>query len=214
MRQRTDPLQDYLRRPTRRRLAKVVQTYHRLVWNAAYRCTRNGDDAEEICQEAFLKAFASLDSFDFEPMLTVSGRPFDELLKGHLSRPIDRMGALGVWQCGRRKVGYNRMTMSMGSKSSRAADGLSRNEEQRLIHSAQRQDMAAARRLIDLHKDRLYAFVSRTARNHHDDLATVRLQRLQAVVSECDIVATRGVATQRPSLLLPELDSFGHPHRA
>jgi RNA polymerase sigma factor (sigma-70 family) len=40
--------------------------------------------------------------------------------------------------------------------------------EQALIQRAQRREPAAMRQLIDLHKDRLFAFVWRMIRNHHD----------------------------------------------
>lgn len=44
----------YLKRPTRRRLAKVVRLYQAHVWNAALRVTGNREDAEDICQDLFL----------------------------------------------------------------------------------------------------------------------------------------------------------------
>jgi len=43
-----------------------------------------------------------------------------------------------------------------------------RREECALIKRAQRGDSAAMRALIDAHKDRLFAFVWRTVRDHHD----------------------------------------------
>lgn len=43
-----------------------------------------------------------------------------------------------------------------------------RREEILLIERAKRRDPAAMRQLIDLHKDRLFAFVWRMVRNHHD----------------------------------------------
>jgi len=58
--------------------------------------------------------------------------------------------------------------MTVGWKSSQAADPAGKKNELRLIHRAQNGDREACRQLIDLHKDRLYAFVSRTVRNHHD----------------------------------------------
>ena len=45
----------YLARPTKRRLERVVRDYHALVWRCAYRVTRHADDAEDICQDVFLK---------------------------------------------------------------------------------------------------------------------------------------------------------------
>ena len=45
---------------------------------------------------------------------------------------------------------------------------LDRHAEKRLIGRAQRGDARAMRELIDLHKDRLFAFLWRIIRNHHD----------------------------------------------
>ncbi len=47
-------------------------------------------------------------------------------------------------------------------------NGSSHRAERRLIRRAQRGDRAAMRELIDGHKDRLFAFVLRAVRNHHD----------------------------------------------
>lgn len=44
----------------------------------------------------------------------------------------------------------------------------SRQSERRLIAQAKLGDQAAVRELIDLHKDRLFAFLWRMVRNHHD----------------------------------------------
>ncbi len=44
----------------------------------------------------------------------------------------------------------------------------SREHERRLISRAQSRDPGAMRELIDLHKDRLFAFIWRMIRNHHD----------------------------------------------
>lgn len=56
------------------------------------------------------------------------------------------------------------MTMSESEKTGR----LSRAEERALIARARKGDRSAIRALIDGHKDRLYAFVWRMVRNHHD----------------------------------------------
>ncbi len=55
MRTTSDPLFRYLKRPTRRRLARVVAAYHDIVWRVALRTTRDAEDAEDVCQEVFLK---------------------------------------------------------------------------------------------------------------------------------------------------------------
>lgn len=41
-------------------------------------------------------------------------------------------------------------------------------DEQKLIRRARRGDEAASRELVDLHKDRLFAFIWRILRDHHD----------------------------------------------
>ncbi len=45
---------------------------------------------------------------------------------------------------------------------------ISRVEEQKLIVRAKRREPEALRRLVHLHKERLFAFVWRVVRNHHD----------------------------------------------
>lgn len=45
---------------------------------------------------------------------------------------------------------------------------LSRNDEQRLILRVKRREPEALRRIVDLHKERLFAFVWRVVRHHHD----------------------------------------------
>jgi RNA polymerase sigma-70 factor (ECF subfamily) len=46
-----------LRRPTRRRLDRVVEAYYRHVWNVAYRVAGNFEDANDVCQDVFLQLF-------------------------------------------------------------------------------------------------------------------------------------------------------------
>lgn len=50
-----DPFWDYLRRPGRRRLARLVRAYYPMVWRAALRVSGHRDDAADICQDVFLK---------------------------------------------------------------------------------------------------------------------------------------------------------------
>jgi RNA polymerase sigma-70 factor (ECF subfamily) len=45
----------YLKRPGRRRLARLVDAYYRFVWSAALRVTGNAADAADIAQDVFLK---------------------------------------------------------------------------------------------------------------------------------------------------------------
>lgn len=47
-------------------------------------------------------------------------------------------------------------------------DGMKRCDEQRLIDRVRGGDACAVRELVDLHKDRLFAFIWRMIRNHHD----------------------------------------------
>ena len=51
---------------------------------------------------------------------------------------------------------------------SQTVGALSRENERHLIGRARMRDPEALRELIDLHKDRLFAFIWRMSRNHHD----------------------------------------------
>ena len=44
----------YLRRPGRRRLARVVRLLHGHVWSVSLRLTGNDEDAADVCQDVFL----------------------------------------------------------------------------------------------------------------------------------------------------------------
>lgn len=55
MKEHDELFQKYLRRPTRRRLATVVHSFHDFVWSCALRITGNREDAADICQDVFLK---------------------------------------------------------------------------------------------------------------------------------------------------------------
>ncbi len=52
---KTDPLEQYLRRPSRNRLAKAIREHYEFVWRTAFRLTGNREDAKDICQDVFLK---------------------------------------------------------------------------------------------------------------------------------------------------------------
>ncbi len=56
----------------------------------------------------------------------------------------------------------------MRTKAKPKTDAQSRNGERKVIRRAQRGDERAMRELVDSHKDRLFAFVLRTVRHHHD----------------------------------------------
>ena len=49
----------YLRRPSRGRLAEVVQAFRDTVWTAALRITADEDDAADITQDVFLSLLLS-----------------------------------------------------------------------------------------------------------------------------------------------------------
>jgi RNA polymerase sigma-70 factor (ECF subfamily) len=55
-----------------------------------------------------------------------------------------------------------------GAVSAQDPTTLDRAEEAVLVERARRGDCAAARRLIDCHRDRLFAFIRRMVRHHHD----------------------------------------------
>lgn len=61
---RIDSLLHYLRRPSRRRLERVVREYHEHVWKVAFRVTAHAEDAEDICQDVFLRLFLKPPSAD------------------------------------------------------------------------------------------------------------------------------------------------------
>lgn len=60
------------------------------------------------------------------------------------------------------------MKKTRGQRQSGGPDRLSHEEERLLVERALGGCEEAARRLVDGHKDRLFAFVGRVIRNHHD----------------------------------------------
>lgn len=64
-----------------------------------------------------------------------------------------------------------------------ASNADERRDEKRLIARARRGESVALRELIDLHKDRLFAFVRRMIRNHHDAEEIVQDAFLKAFAS-------------------------------
>lgn len=71
--------------------------------------------------------------------------------------------------------------MGMGERSESNGDG--RRAERRLVARARRGEREALRELIDLHRDRLFAFVRRMIRNHHDAEELVQDAFLKAFAS-------------------------------
>lgn len=57
-------LMERCQRGDRRALEELLHTYQRPVYNAAYRMLGNPDDAADVTQLAFLKAFENLDRYD------------------------------------------------------------------------------------------------------------------------------------------------------
>lgn len=61
---RDHALVDRCRKGDRQALEALVGTYQKPVYNAAYRILGNPDDAADVTQAAFLKAFENLDGYD------------------------------------------------------------------------------------------------------------------------------------------------------
>jgi RNA polymerase sigma-70 factor (ECF subfamily) len=61
---RDHALVDRCRKGDRQALEALVGTYQKPVFNVAYRILGNPDDAADVTQAAFLKAFENLDGFD------------------------------------------------------------------------------------------------------------------------------------------------------
>jgi RNA polymerase sigma-70 factor, ECF subfamily len=65
-----DGLAEQLRRGDPRAAALVMQKYNQQLWRIARSILRDEADAEEVVQEAYLRAFASLDGFRAESSLS------------------------------------------------------------------------------------------------------------------------------------------------
>lgn len=86
-----------------------------------------------------------------------------------LNRPI----TYGRFYCGpkslqRRGRDSRIIEVEKGSYLADTTEKTSRAQERRLIHAARTGDRCALRELIDQHKDRLFSFIRRMVRNHHD----------------------------------------------
>lgn len=55
---------DQCRKGEHRAQMQLYTTFYKRIYNACYRVLRNDADAEDVMQEAFLKAFSSLDNYD------------------------------------------------------------------------------------------------------------------------------------------------------
>lgn len=67
----------------------------------------------------------------------------------------------------RLEIGYNGVGMARGMVRETAVTP-SREYERQLVGRAQADDRLASRELVELHKDRLFSFIWRMVRNHHD----------------------------------------------
>lgn len=45
---------------------KIVERYHRRIYNICYRFAGSGDDAQDLTQEVFIKMYRTLDTYDVE----------------------------------------------------------------------------------------------------------------------------------------------------
>ena len=83
----------YLRRPSKARLARLVRDHHQFVWTVAMRITGNREDAADVCQDVFLKAFRSLAKLkDPERFPAWLYSIAQNTLKDHLRRKRRRTG--------------------------------------------------------------------------------------------------------------------------
>ena len=63
--QRSEPFSlEALRRGDRAEYARLVETYYEMVYRLAYKMLGDAQDAEDILQETFIKAYRNLDRFD------------------------------------------------------------------------------------------------------------------------------------------------------
>lgn len=85
-------------------ITQLVEEYQRAVHAVCYRMLGNAQDAEDAAQEAFVKAFNNLDSFDlerpFRPWLlrVTSNLCIDRLRRRKPTLSLDGMGEDGAWE--------------------------------------------------------------------------------------------------------------------
>jgi RNA polymerase sigma-70 factor (ECF subfamily) len=85
-------------------IARLIDEHKRSVHAVCYRMLGNAQDAEDAAQEAFVKAFDNLDSFDvgrpFRPWLlrVTSNLCIDRLRRRKPTISLDGMGEDGAWE--------------------------------------------------------------------------------------------------------------------
>ncbi len=118
--------------------ASLVEAYQGPVFNLAYRLTGSRPDAEDLTQEAFLKAFASLDGFRedrrfFSWLFTIALN----LTRNHLKK-------------NRRGVGEAAGPPDGRSVEDRAADGEAEGAEELLVRRSELDRLDAALAVLPL----------------------------------------------------------------
>jgi len=85
-------------------ITRLIEEYERAVYAVCYRMLGNAQDAEDAAQEAFVKAFNNLDSFDLgrplRPWLlrVTSNLCIDRLRRRKPTLSLDDMGEDGAWE--------------------------------------------------------------------------------------------------------------------
>ncbi|MGC9400473.1 MAG: RNA polymerase sigma factor [Anaerolineae bacterium] len=85
-------------------ITHLIETYQRAVYAVCYRMLGNAQDAEDAAQEAFVKAFRNLDSFELgrplRPWLlrVTSNLCIDRLRRRKPTLSLDGMGEDGAWE--------------------------------------------------------------------------------------------------------------------
>jgi RNA polymerase sigma-70 factor (ECF subfamily) len=90
------------KRGDRRALEQLLMQYEKPIYNAAYRMLGNPDDAADVTQAAFLKAFEHLDRFDpkykfFSWIYRIAiNESINQLNRGKHDQPLDERQAAGT----------------------------------------------------------------------------------------------------------------------
>lgn len=92
---------------------KIVERYHRRIYNICYRFAGSGDDAQDLTQEVFIKMYKTLDTYDVErgAFMTWVTTIARNLLVDHF-----------------RRTKHDRMTDSLDAPVSEQEDQLSRGD--------------------------------------------------------------------------------------
>jgi RNA polymerase sigma-70 factor, ECF subfamily len=85
-------------------ITRLIEEYERVVYVVCYRMLGNAQDAEDAAQEAFVRAFNNLDSFDLgrplRPWLlrVTSNLCIDRLRRRKPTLSLDDLGEDGAWE--------------------------------------------------------------------------------------------------------------------